>query len=441
MIQLVASAQDWSTKKSGYLVALGGICFIFSLIHGLSFLLIVSAICYWLFFALSVRTLSARNIKQISALLFVSFIALISVFTQSTQPIPWQRLLEGNIGIVSLLVSVSLLSILPNDSHENFQLKGKKGLLSVWGSVHLLGAVINMSSPFLLGDKLQRHGKLSSTQLSVLVRALTSAGFWSPFFASMGVALSIAPNAEYHNILLVGIPIAISACLITLNEFKRHNQLDNFIGLAIAPNTLKLPIFLAMMVLIFHYYITPDLIILAIVTLLSPLCVVSLLMYQKGLKATTATLQNHTIKRFPKMANEISLFLSAGLMTTTISLLVSSIFGEQWSVFETFGFWESIQCYLAICLTALLGLHPIVGISIMSSMVPYTEVNNTLLAFVSISAWGVGTAISPLSGVNLSIGGKYEVDSYQLARINLKYGASMSVIVVIALYAVSLLEA
>ncbi|NVK72967.1 MAG: hypothetical protein HWE24_05755 [Oceanospirillaceae bacterium] len=350
-------------------------------------------------------------------------------------------MLEGNIAIVSLLVGVSLLSLLPNDADVGSQLKGKKGLLSIWGSVHLLGAVINMSSPFLMGDKLQRNGKLNSTQLSVLVRALTSAGFWSPFFASMAVALSIAPNAKYQNIILVGIPIALSACLISLNEFKRHNLLDNFIGLPLATNTLKLPIFLAVMVLFFHYYITPDLIILAIVTILSPLCVIIVLMHQKGLNTTASTVQEHSVKRLPKMANEISLFLSAGLMTSTISLLVSSTFGEQWSLFESFGFWESSVCYLAICLTALLGLHPIVGISIMSSMVPYTEVNNTLLAFVSLSAWGVGTAISPLSGVNLSIGGKYQVDNYQLARANLKYGASLSVIVIIAFYILSLLEA
>ncbi|MGO2235265.1 MAG: hypothetical protein ACTH5B_14435 [Marinomonas sp.] len=439
MARLMASARNCSIEKSGYLVALGGVNFIFSLIDALSFLLIISAVCYWLFFFLSWRTLNSRNIKQISALLLVSLIALFCAFIQSTKPILWSKLLEGNIGIISLLVGVSLLSLLPNDTHEDSQLKGKRGLLSIWGSVHLLGAVINMSSPFLLGDKLQRHGKLNPTQLSVLVRALTSAGFWSPFFASMAVALSIAPNAEYHYIILVGIPIAIVACLISLYEFKHQNQLDNFIGLPLATSTLKLPIFLALMVLFFHYYITPNLIILAIVTLMSPLCVISLLMYQKGLNATAITLQSHTVKRFPKMANEISLFLAAGLMTSSISLLVSSTFGEQWSLFESFGFWESILCYFAICLTALLGLHPIVGISIMSSMVPYTEANNTLLAFVSISAWGVGTAISPLSGVNLSIGGKYEVDNYQLARANLKYGATLSTIVVIAFYVLSLL--
>lgn len=80
--------QVWSVEKSGYLVALGGISFIFSLIDGLSFLVMMSAVCYWLFFLILWRTLNARNIKQISALLFVSLFALGCVFIQSADPIP-----------------------------------------------------------------------------------------------------------------------------------------------------------------------------------------------------------------------------------------------------------------------------------------------------------------------------------------------------------------
>jgi len=49
----------------------------------------------------------------------------------------------------------------------------------------------------------------------------------------------------------------------------------------------------------------------------------------------------------------------------------------------------------------------------------------------------VGTSISPLSGINLSISGKYAVDNYQLAKSNWWYGAVMSFWVAVAMLILS----
>ncbi|MGB5997809.1 MAG: hypothetical protein WBG31_10945, partial [Marinomonas sp.] len=136
----------------------------------------------------------------------------------------------------------------------------------------------------------------------------------------------------------------------------------------------------------------------------------------------------------PNMANEVSLFLSAGLLTKAVSLALAGVLGANWSLFDSFGFVEAFSCFVGICAIALLGLHPIVGISLMSSLVPAHGVDNTLLAFVCLCSWGVGTAISPLSGINLSVAGKYAVDNFQLARSNLLYGVLMSLVVAIAMY-------
>ncbi|MBM6550830.1 hypothetical protein [Marinomonas ostreistagni] len=422
---------------SGYGVALGCAVFLCALIPQLSFLTPVAAMIYWLVCLHAWPRVNRRNKRQIVFLLAVGLTALLVALSTSVA-IPVWHLLEGNLAIVAMLSAVSFLGLLPDTVKQSKAVLGGKGVVSTWSSVQLLGAVINMSSVFVVGDKLQRLSKdMSPAQFSVLVRALTSAGWWSPFFASVAVALSIAPAAQFHQLALIGVPIAVIACLMTLWEFKRQQTMRDFVGFPLALSSLLFPVTLALMVLVFHYFILPDVAILAIVTLLSPVSVIVLLLMRSGPRNTKQRLQNHAQVRLANMANELSLFLAAGFLTTTVSLALKGVLGDDWSLFAQFGFLQAYLCYLAICGIALLGLHPIVGISLMSSMVPAADVNNTLLAFVALCAWAVGTSVSPLSGINLSVSGKYDVDNFQLAKSNWWYGAVMSGWVAIAMWVLS----
>jgi hypothetical protein len=267
----------------------------------------------------------------------------------------------------------------------------------------------------------------------VLVRGLTSAGLWSPFFASLAVALSIAPDAEFYHLALLGMPMALCSCAITVWEFKRNGNSQDFTGFPIAIPSLFFPVMLAFLVIVFHYFILLDVPILSVVALLSPISVMVLLTFKRGVKNTVRQLNNHVKIRLSNMANEIALFLSAGFLSKAVSLALMSVFGENWSIFSDFSFVEAILCFVSICILSLLGLHPIIGISLMSSLVPAAGVDNTLLAFVSLSSWALGTAISPLSGINLSIAGKYNVDNFQLARSNWLYGVLMAGVVIVAM--------
>ncbi|REG83720.1 hypothetical protein [Marinomonas pollencensis] len=421
-------------KLSGYGVALACGLFLVSIIPGASWAYMLSACCYWSVFIIAWPRLNPRNKKQIRLLLGVAIIALVVAYFYDVD-LDFFSLIEGNLGIVAMLSGVSLLGLLPDSVKQKTPILGVKGVLSTWSSVHVLGAVINMSSVFLVGDKLQRNtGSLSQPQYSILIRALTSAGFWSPFFASMAVALSVAPNAEFHQLAIIGVPMAVMSCLISLWEFNKKGTLAEFAGFPLAFHALLFPISLASSVLVFHYFIMPDLAILSIVTLLSPISVITLLLVKSGSRYTKQRLEDHIHIRLPNMANEVSLFLSAGLLTKAVSLALAGALGESWSLFDSFGFVEAFACFIGICGIALLGLHPIVGISLMSSLVPAEGANNTLLAFVCLCSWGVGTAISPLSGINLSVAGKYAVDNFQLARANLLYGVVLSLVVAVAMF-------
>ena len=422
---------------SGYGVVIGCTLFLMTLIPGLSGLSMLSALIYWIVCISAWPRINGRNKRQIGLLICVGLVALVMALSTDVS-IPFWHLLEGNLGIVAMLSAVSFLGLLPDTVKQSKPVVGSKGVVSTWASVQLLGAVINMSAVFVVGDKLQRLSKeMSTAQFSVIVRALTSAGWWSPFFASVAVALSIAPKAEFHHLAMIGVPIAVIACAMSLWEFKRNGSIADFVGFPLALSSLLFPVTLAALVLVFHYFILPDVAILSIVTLLSPLSVIVLLLLRNGPRHTQQRLTDHANIRLTGMANELSLFLAAGFLTTTVSLALKGALGEGWSLFEQFGFIEAYSCFLAICGIALLGLHPIVGISLMSSVVPFNEVNNTLLAFVSLCAWAVGTSVSPLSGINLSVSGKYGVDNFKLARANFQYGAIMSLWVALAMFILS----
>ncbi|SBS34899.1 hypothetical protein MAQ5080_03009 [Marinomonas aquimarina] len=421
----------------GYGVALGCGLFLLALLPGFNSLTVLSAWAYWLVCIGSWPRINGRNKRQIAFLIGGGLVAL-AVALKTNVEIPYLHLLEGNLAIVAMLSAVSFLGLLPDTVKQSRAIQGGKGVLSTWASVHLLGSVINMSAVFVVGDKLQRLSKeLSTAQFSVLIRALTSAAWWSPFFGSMAVALSIAPQAEFHHLAMIGVPIALLACLVSVWEFKRNGSMIQFVGFPLALNALIFPATLALLVLVVHYFIFPSMAILAVVTLLSPLSVVVLLLLRYGPRHTKQRLSEHAHIRLANMGNELSLFLAAGFLSTTVSLALKGVLGEGWSLFAHFGFLEAYLCFLAICGIALLGLHPIVGISLMSSMVPFDDANNTLLAFVALCAWAVGTTISPLSGINLSVAGKYTVDNFKLAKANLLYGAIMSLCVALGMWLLS----
>ncbi|MFO7908842.1 MAG: hypothetical protein R6U42_02210, partial [Halomonas sp.] len=74
-------------------------------------------------------------------------------------------------------------------------------------------------------------------------------------------------------------------------------------------------------------------------------------------------------------------------------------------------------------------------VSVLASMLPLEGAEQTLFAFVALSAWAVGTSVGPLSGINLSLQGRYGVSGYHMMKNNLIYAAALSsgVVVMISL--------
>ncbi|GGX93201.1 hypothetical protein GCM10007160_20920 [Litchfieldella qijiaojingensis] len=389
---------------------------------------------FWMAALLLWRDLDPRTRLQAGGLSVIGLVLLVISQFHYRAEIDWLGILTGNTYVVAMLVGVSFLGLIggrkaPGGGRTS---TGVRGVVNTWLSVHLLGAILNLSSVFMVGDHIKARGRLETAQLLTLNRGLSSAAFWSPFFASMGVAMSVAPEMAYGGILIFGLPLALLAGLITRFEIPRRFVLDDTEGFTLSPASLLLPVAMAALVMLFHYIITPSLSIVSIITFLIP-SVALLFNLPRGLAWPVRRTLQHARTRLPAMRGEVTLFLSAGLFTLGLSTFTRAATGNQWVLFDEFGVLEASISYVAIVVSAVAGLHPIIGVSALASMLDPDTTNHTLLGFVSLAAWGVGAAVGPLSGINLSLQGRYDISGYRLMKLNIPYALMMSCLVFAAI--------
>ncbi|MDX1397861.1 MAG: hypothetical protein R3204_04970, partial [Oceanospirillum sp.] len=83
---------------------------------------------------------------------------------------------------------------------------------------------------------------------------------------------------------------------------------------------------------------------------------------------------------------------------------------------------------------SLLGVHPVISIATISGLMIPTNPPMDLLAMIFLASWAIGTACSPMSGMNLSLRGRYFISAKQALRNNLHYGVIMWLITSVSLW-------
>ncbi len=400
---------------------------------GLPVALPAVSVAFWLAVGLLWPDLKRGNRRQATILAGLGVTLLLAAALFHDAEIAWVHLLDGNSYVVAMLVGVSFIGLIgTRQGHApppGSALTGRRGTVSTWLGVHMLGAILNLSTVFMVGDRLRRHGELSLPQLLTLNRGLSSAALWSPFFASMGVVMTLVPQMNYATILAFGLPLGLAAGTLSLLDLSRRFDLDTVAGYSLSPRSLLMPVAMASLVMLFHYGLTPWLSIVSIITFLLPgVALASNL--PRGPRWTLQRVRGHTLERLPAMRGEISLFLCAGLLTQGLSAFITAATGSDWQLFEHFAAPQAVASFLAIVASAVAGLHPIIGVSVLASMLELSGDRQTLFAFIALAAWAVGTSVGPLSGINLSLQGRYGISGTRMMRHNLGYAAALSALVV-----------
>ena len=416
-------------RVAGVLILLGLVAQIIGFIGVIPTAQAVSYVL-WVAVALLWRDIPRRSRIQAGVLITLGALMLVVARVMYGANVNWPAMLQGNVFVATMLVGVSFISLIGTQGNKRppgKRVTGADGVLRTWLGVHFLGTILNLSTIFMVGDRLARRSPLTMPQLLALNRGLSSAALWSPFFASMAVVIALAPDVQYGQIALIGFPLALLSGLLTTLELSRRFDLTEVDGFSLSPRSLLMPASMAALVMLFHFWLTPSLTIVSIITFLLPVVAV-LSNLREGTRFTLRRIRQHTTTRLPAMRGEISLFLAAGLLTLGLSTLVAAAAGDDWTLFATFGMWQAMASFAAITLSALAGLHPIIGVSVLASILNLASGEQTLFAFVALSAWAVGTSVGPLSGINLSLQGRYGISGYRMMKNNFLYAAIMSLL-------------
>ena len=361
---------------------------------------------------------SSQTRRQVLILIAIGLIGILWGSLKQVS-VDWLMILSGNSMLLAMLAAVSFLRLITRpDTEAGERLpSGRRAVWSTLFGVHLFGAVINLSSVFIMGDRIGRQGRLNRAQTVILTRGFTAAAFWSPFFAAMAAALSYAPGATLPQIWLMGMPLAAAALLVTALGCQRDNA---FTGYPMHFTALFLPGCLALGVLILHQW-KPDWHILGIISLLAP--TLSILVLTRRHPSPISRARSHIETDLPGIRNELSLFLAAGVMAAGLNAVFAAFGG--WLPFDTFGGVEASMVLIFMVVTAILGVHPVINIAALGTLLTPLNPNGSLLAMTFISAWAIGTATSPYSGINLAMQGRYVQQSMDSLRWNGFYSLMM----------------
>ncbi len=334
----------------------------------------------------------------------------------------WEQIFTVNLPLLAMFAAISFLSVTNTEIGDRPLPKGKKSVIKTAFATHFLGAIMNLSVLLVFGDRLQRNGSLTRNQLIILGRSFCAAAWWSPFFVATGVALTYAPDMSWQKTLIPGIVMGILAIVYSIIDVCCFRK-EEFSGYPFKIESLTIPLFLAFSVICVHYF-RPDTSIINIICIISP---VGAFVFIKS-RSRIKTLHAFISARLSSVSSQFTLFLAAGVFSSgikSITHVYPSVFKLEGYLFTPVLFSMILGVVIII---GIIGVHPVVSISIISPLLLPLDVDHSQLGFLFLSSWAISTASTPLSGVGLALLSRYQAAPEVILRSNWHYAVVMWII-------------
>lgn len=339
---------------------------------------------------------------------------------------PWSQMFSQNHALLSMITAVSFIRLvaIPAAGVADALPSGPRAFRHTLFGLHAFGAVINISAMIIIGDRLTRDRGLDRITTTVLSRGFSTCAFWSPFFAAMATVLTYSPHAQLLQLMLVGIPLALCGMFYTIAEWslRRGPELATFGGYPIRLDSLLVPGLLGAGVLSLHFAL-PGASILILIASLSLVITMMMLILRTGPVAATRRFAEHIGTQLPSMRNELFLFLGAGVLATGLDTLLPSL--NLWLPFSAFTAATAWLTLVFLVALAVAGIHPIIMVSTVAIVVAPLHPDPSMLAMVFLMSWAIGVTVSPLSGQNVLLASRYNVNLLHLMRWNSGYSLFM----------------
>ncbi|NLQ16215.1 hypothetical protein HGG82_01090 [Marinomonas sp. M1K-6] len=403
-------------KYTGWLVLGTLLFYLLSVTQLISVLL--PTILAWLANIAMWHTLAPSAKRQVTWLMAIGVAALLFAGSKGTW-MTWQQVCAVNLPMLAMFVAVSFLDLTSSTDEKRPLPKGLSAIFNTAIGVQVLGAVINLSVIMVFADRMKGAIKLTPVQQFILTRNFSAAAWWSPFFVATGVALIYAPGMQWQKTLLPGLAMGLVAIIFSSIEAYRRTKGD-FRGYPIRRESLFIPMFLALSVILFHY-IWPDISILVLICILAPSATL-LLMRTPSRKSSLAHFVNH---KLPQIGSQFALFLAAGIFSNGISAIILSY--PEFFNLEHFTFSPWLFSFtLAVMIAAgVIGIHPVVSVAIASPMLLPLNPDPTQLGFLFLSAWAISAGSSGLTGLGLLMTSRYQIPTKTIVSNSLFYAVFM----------------
>ena len=354
------------------------------------------------------------SVKRMSLLLVVCGVAALAAAPGSDN---FFAVTSRNQELISMLAAVTFLRYSPRPLITKKVPEGAPALWQTLFGLHWFASVINLSALIIFSDYLSdAQHRLSPFQGKMLSRGFSLAALWSPFFVGTAVALTYSPGADYWSLLLWGFPFSqvLLAGMIWMSIKRRSEEVNLFRGYSFSLLTLAPPLGLAIAVIIFHQ-VYSQFSIPAIITLLAP-CYPLIANLKKG---RFSIVKSYVSQDLPRMAPEIVLFVSSGVLGSGLKVLVSTL---PVGLIPELSPWLLSSFGLAAILAAsCLGIHPVVGVVVVSGVVSQIHFMPNLLALCFLFGWGLGVLVNPISGIHILLSSRYSYPSERAWAYNLPF--------------------
>ncbi len=369
----------------------------------------------WLAAILLLHRVRPMQLLQSGLMLLVGVGCLLWSYAQGA-PTSWLKALSANQALVTMLASVSFLRLVAATalSDEQSEPQGRKAFWKTLLGVHLFGSVINLSALMIMAERLSQKQPLTMTQAATLSRGFGTAALWSPFFAAMGVALINAPGAHLFVLAMAGLPIAAAALWLAGTEISKEIEVEEFKGYPLDLSALWMPSLLGISIMACHF-VLPLVPVLTLISLLSIILPLLLLVFRQR-SAGIASYKNHIVNVIPNIGSELLLFLSAGVLAVGIGVLMTST--NLTLGLSSFGPWQASGLLIISVILAVAGVHPVITIATAGGLLANLNAAPDLLAMTFLMCWAGGVIASPLSGMHLTLSGRFNISNFSLFMRN-----------------------
>ena len=351
----------------------------------------------------------------------------------------WDAIIGGNTRLLTMIAAVGFLRLvaLPVSDQQTVLPVGPKAYLQTLLGLTISSSVINISAPILLADRIHEQQPLQRFTSQSMTRVFCGVATWSPFFAAMAVVLTYLDEARLAWIIMAGIPFTLLGFILVLSEarIRYRDEVERFVGYPMHWQSLSVPIVLVISVIV-GGLVFPNTATLVVIASSALLVTITILLLRNNLKATMQKLANYTVEGLPRIVNELTLFLAAGLIAAGMLALIQQ--GIVENPFTHFDSGTAAKVLGIILLLAAVGIHPVISISSFTPMILTLNPDPNLLAITYLLGWNLGTCSSPLSGTHLVFQGRYNIPGWKAAMWNWPYAIIMYGFAVIWLH---LLEA